>query len=231
MRQLSGHAIAVRSLERAFGPRPVLDEVDLTVAAGEVRGLLGPPGAGKSTLLRILAGQLHATGGHVRVLGHAPGAKPLRGRVGYVGAGGDAAYQRISGFENLAFFARTHGFDPRAACERSAAVLDDAGLAGAAHAPVGEWTPPMRRALDIARALLTEPAVLLLDAPADGGDEPATTHEIVIAQALRGTAVLWAARRLDELEHVAPTVTLLAAGRVRYAGSVAGLAAAARHAA
>src|ERR1700742_1675277 len=109
MRQLSGHAIAVRSLERAFGPRPVLDEVDLTVAAGEVRGLLGPPGAGKSTLLRVLAGQLHTTHGHVRVLGYAPGAKPLRGRVGYVGAGGDAAYQRISGFENLAFFARKPG--------------------------------------------------------------------------------------------------------------------------
>ena len=54
MRQLSGHAIAVRSLNRDFGSQHVLSDVDLTVAAGEVRGLLGPPGAGKSTLLRVL---------------------------------------------------------------------------------------------------------------------------------------------------------------------------------
>jgi ABC-2 type transport system ATP-binding protein len=230
VRQLSGHAIAVRSLERAFGPRQVLDGIDLTVSTGEVRGLLGPQGAGKTTLLRVLAGQLHATGGHVRVLGRLPGAKSLNGCVGYAGPGGDAAYQRISGFENLAFFARTHGLETRAAYARASAVLDEAGLTAAAHDPVGEWTPQMRRALDVARALLTRPRVLLLDAPQDGA-EPESTHRVVTAEAERGTAVLWAARRLDELEHIAPTVTLLAAGRVRYAGSVAGLAAAARRAA
>src|SRR5262249_8748448 len=90
----------------------------------------------------------------------------------------------------LAFFARTHGLDTRAACERASAVLDEAGLAHAAHQPVGEWTPSMRRALDIARALLTEPRVLLLDAP-QHGSEPESTYRIVTAEAGRGTAVVW----------------------------------------
>src|SRR6201999_4474111 len=95
VRHLSGHAIAVRSLEREFGPRRALAGVDLTVAAGEVHGLLGPPNAGKSTLLRVLAGQLTPTGGDSRVLGRRPGVPALKGRVGFVDAGGDAAYQRI----------------------------------------------------------------------------------------------------------------------------------------
>ena len=96
MRQLSGHPIAVRSLGRDFGPRQVLSDVSLTVAAGEVHGVLGPAGAGKSTLLRVLAGQIGATAGSVRILGNRPGAPALAGRVAFVEAGDDSSYQRIS---------------------------------------------------------------------------------------------------------------------------------------
>jgi ABC-2 type transport system ATP-binding protein len=217
----------VRSLGRDFGPQRVLTRVDLAVARGEVRGLLGPRGAGKSTLLRVLAGHVGATSGDARVLGSSPGAAALRGRVALVEAGGDAAYQRISGIENLTFAGRMHGMTQREAFGRAEALLLEAGLDGAAQVAVGEWTPGMRRGLAVARALMTEPEVLLIDAPADelDPDAAAAARALVAARAARGAAVLWAAQRLDELSGVASTVTLLAAGRVRYEGAVSALAA------
>jgi ABC-2 type transport system ATP-binding protein len=221
VRQLSGHPIAVRSLGRDFGPRQVLSDVSLTVAAGEVHGVLGPAGAGKSTLLRVLAGQIGATAGSVRILGNRPGAPALAGRVAFVEAGDDSSYQRISGVENLVFFGRLRGLTQCAAFERAEAVLDETGLAAAARGPVGEWTPAMRRRLAFARALLTDPEVLLIDAPAQ---EVETARELVAGRARHHTAVLWAARRLDELAGTARSVTLLADGRVRYSGTVSALA-------
>ena len=223
MRQLSGHPIAVRSLGRDFGPRRVLSDVSLTVAAGEVHGVLGPPAAGKSTLLRVLAGQIGATAGSVRVLGRRTGAPALAGRVAFVEAGDDASHQRISALENLVFVGRLHGLPEREAFARAEAVLLESGLASAARGPVGEWTPAMRRRLAYARALLTDPDVLLIDTPAQEL-EPETARELVVGRARRGTAVVWAARRLDELAGAARTVTLLADGRVRYSGTVSLLA-------
>jgi ABC-2 type transport system ATP-binding protein len=223
VRQLSGHPIAVRALERDFGPRQVLSDVSLTVAAGEVHGVLGRPAAGKSTLLRVLAGQIGATAGSVRVLGHRPGAPALASRVAFVQAGDDSCYQRISGLENLVFLARLRGLSQLEAFARAEAVLHETGLTVASHGPVGEWTPAMRRRLAYARALLTDPDVLLIDAPAYEL-EPEAARELVAGRARRGVAVVWAARRLDELAGAARNVTLLADGRVRYAGTVRALA-------
>jgi len=223
VRQLSGHPIAVRSLGRDFGPRQVLSDVSLTVAAGEVHGVLGPSGAGKSTLLRVLAGQIGATAGDVRLLGRAPGAPALAGRVAFVEASDDAAYQRISALENLMFFGRLRGLSQPDAFARAEAVLHETGLAGAARGPVGEWTPAMRRRLAYARALLTDPEVLLIDVPAHELAAQ-TARALVAGRARRGAAVVWAARRLDELAGAARTVTMLADGRVRYSGTVTALA-------
>jgi ABC-2 type transport system ATP-binding protein len=219
VRQLSGHPIAVRSLGRDFGPRQVLSDVSLTVAAGEVHGVLGPTAAGKSTLLRVLAGQIGATAGDVRVLGHRPGAPALAGRVAFVETGDDSSYQRISALENLVFFGRLHGLSQPEAFARAEAVLQETGLTAASRGPVGEWTPAMRRRLAYARALLSDPDVLLIDAP-----EPDMAREIATNRARRGAAVVWAADRLDELAGAARTVTLLADGRVRYSGTVSSLA-------
>src|SRR4051794_32202559 len=129
-RQGDAPVIDVRALERRFGEHTAISGLDLTVRAGEVHALLGPNGAGKTTLLRTLAGLVHPSVGEVRVLGIdvAEGPRVLHGRVGLVPASDRSAYQRISGVENLVFFARLHGMRKRIAFERARSVLADLGL-------------------------------------------------------------------------------------------------------
>jgi ABC-type multidrug transport system ATPase subunit len=222
VRQLSGHPIAVRSLERDFGPRQALSDVSLTVAAGEVHGVLGRAAAGKSTLLRVLAGQIHATGGDVRVLGLRPGASALAGRVALVEAGDDASYQRISGLENLVFFGRLHGLSRRRAIGRARETLAAVGLKNAADERVGVYSHGMHKRLSVARALLAEPLVLLVDEATHDLDPEGARRirELVSTLADEGTTVLWATQRIDEIRGFAGKVTLLHDARVRFSGTV-----------
>jgi ABC-2 type transport system ATP-binding protein len=229
MTRSHGPTVRVRGLERRYGARVALAGVDVSVAAGEIHALLGPNGAGKTTLLRILAGLVDPTAGAAEVLGMdvARGTRALRGRVGLVPADDRSAYQRISGVENLAFFARLHGLRKRAAFARAREVLDDVGLGDRADDPVGDWSHGMQQRLAVARALLTEPAVVLIDEATHDLDPAAAAavRALVAERARRGTTVLWATQRLDELRDFADAVTLLAGGRVRFRGTVQALAA------
>ena len=116
----------------------------------------------------------------------AKGPRGLRGQVGLVPSSDRSAYQRISGVENLAFFARLHGMRKRAAFARAREVLDDVGLADRGDDPVNSWSHGMQQRLSVARALLTDPPVLLIDeATHDLDPEAAATVRELIAGARR----------------------------------------------
>ena len=138
-----------------------------------------------------------------------------------------SAYQRISGVENLAFFARLHGMRKRAAYARARAVLADVGLADRGDDPVNTWSHGMQQRLSVARALLTDPPVLLIDEATHDLDPAAaaTVRELIAARAERGAAVLWATQRLDELRGFADEVTLMSDGVAAFEGTVEALAA------
>src|SRR3954471_21490966 len=126
-------AIEVEGLHRSFGTVHALNGVDLEVAAGEVHALLGPNGAGKTTLMRILSGLVDPSEGSAYVLDRRAGRSPeLRALIGMVPSGDRTFYLRLSGLENLVFFARLHGLRRRAARTRAAELLDAIGLADAA---------------------------------------------------------------------------------------------------
>jgi ABC-2 type transport system ATP-binding protein len=220
-------AIEARHLVRRFPRALALDGVSLTVTPGEIEALLGPNGAGKTTLLRLLAGLMTPSEGWVRVLGREVERKnrEARGLVGLVPSGDRSFYLRISGLENLTFFARLNGLRRRVASARAAELLEHVGLADAARRPVGEYSHGMQKRLSVARALLTDPAVLLVDeATHDLDPEGARLVRGLVADcARRGAAVVWATQRLDEIRGFADHVTLLAEGRVRFAGTVPGL--------
>ena len=220
----AGPVIRLDGVSRSFGTRRALQDVSLALAAGDVHALLGPNGAGKTTLLRILAGLIVPTEGTVTVLGR-DGTRldrSLRQSIGLVPSGDRTFYLRLTGLENLTFFARLHGLRRRRAVARSHEVLGLVGLEEAARVPAGEYSHGMQKRLSVARALLTAPAVLLVDEATHDLDPQGarTVRDLVHAIAVSGTAVVWATQRLDEIRGFAQRVTLLDRGDMRFQGSV-----------
>jgi ABC-2 type transport system ATP-binding protein len=199
--------------------------VSLDVPAGEIHGLLGPNGAGKTTLMRILCGLVEPTTGAAYVLNRRAGQS--RDLVGLVPSGDRSFYLRLSALENLVFFARMHGLRRRAARERASELLDAVGLADAARRPMSTYSHGMQKRVSFARALLHAPAVLLVDEATHDLDPVAAerVRELTCEAASRGAAVLWATQRIEELAGFAHNVTVLDRGAVRFAGTVAALAA------
>jgi heme exporter protein A len=165
-------ALSLAGLRRDFGERTALDGVSLELAAGESLVVLGPNGAGKTTLLRVLATLLRPSGGEARVLGcELPReAWRLRGRIGYLGHE-PLLYRDLSGRENLAFHARLHGISSEEAAARIESLLEAVGMERRADERVVELSAGMRQRLAIARCVLHEPRLLLLDEPDSNLDE------------------------------------------------------------
>ncbi|MEA2267464.1 MAG: heme exporter protein [Solirubrobacteraceae bacterium] len=155
-------AIELDGLTRRYGERVALADVTLTVPAGTTLVVFGPNGAGKSTLLRVLATLLRPHSGAVRVLGRALPDEgwSVRGRIGLL-AHEPLLYRDLSGRENLRFHARLHGV----AFERVEALLDQVGLRVRADDRVYTYSRGMVQRLAVARAVLHDPEVLLLDEP------------------------------------------------------------------
>jgi len=177
---------------KAAGKPPVLDRVDLTLARGEIFALLGENGAGKTTLLKIVAGLARADAGSITLFGSGePGASPeLRRRVSY-GGGERGFYYRLTARENLDFFARLEGLAARTRRDRVDASLDIVDLGYAACKRFADLSTGMRQRLSIARTLLGDPDVLLLD-------EPTRALDPLHASELRGFVRGTLARRLGK---------------------------------
>jgi ABC-2 type transport system ATP-binding protein len=158
---------------RLFGESVrALEDVTFSVAPGEVVCMMGPNGAGKSTLARILGGLLLPSAGRATIAGHdaAAGAPGLRRSVSFVVGDERSFHYGVSGRDNLCYFAALHGLDARTARRRAGELLERVGLAAAADRRYREYSRGMRQRLAIARGLLGDPEVLLLDEPTLGLD-------------------------------------------------------------
>ncbi len=163
---VSQPAIELRGLRRDFGDRTALAGISARVEPGESLAVLGPNGSGKSTLLRILAGLLRPTGGEASVLGCALPKEThrLRGRVGYLGHA-PLLYRDLSPRENLGLAAALHGLDTAASESRIEGLLEAVGMSARGGDRVAELSAGMKQRIDICRAVLHEPELLLLDEP------------------------------------------------------------------
>jgi heme exporter protein A len=171
-------AIELVGLRRDFGDRTALDGVDLRVDPEGSLAVLGPNGSGKSTLLRILAGLLRPTSGEVSVLGCdlPKETHRLRGRVGYLGHD-PLLYRDLTPRENLELAAALHGIGSEVARPRIEVLLEAVGMSVRADDRVAELSAGMKQRIDICRAVLHEPELLLLDEP-DAHLDPEARREI-----------------------------------------------------
>ena len=223
-------AVAVDALSKIFGTTAAVAELSFEVAAGEIFGLLGPNGAGKTTTLRILAGILLPTHGQVRVAGLDVAADPLgvRQRLGFL-TNTTGLYPRLTGRELLRYFGRLHGLDRDATAARIAALADALDLRTFFDRRCEALSTGERQRLSIARAVLHDPAVLVLDEPTAGLDVLASRflRDFVRAERDRGKAVVFSTHYLAEAELLCDRIGLLHRGRLLTAGTPAALRAAA----
>jgi ABC-type multidrug transport system ATPase subunit len=224
MPEQASSGVSLRSVTRRFGAAVALRDVSLDVPHGSISALLGPNGAGKTTLLRLLTGLVAPSEGGIWVAGHDVVARPAATRrlIGWMPSGDRTFYLRLSGLENLVFFGRLQGLRRRDAAARAREVLEQVDLGGAARQRVGAYSHGMQKRLSMARALLTDPRVLLIDEATHDLDPSAARRvkELVRSAADRGAAVIWATQRLDEVRGFADAVVMLDRGEVRFHGAV-----------
>jgi heme exporter protein A len=230
---LSETLVSARGIEKRFGPVAALRGVDLDVEGGRAVAVLGPNGAGKSTLLRILAGLSRASAGRVsvRIDGREPsGRGRARSSVGFAGHA-TLLYTELTARENLVFQARLHGLaDPGA---RADELLAEEGLEAVADRRAGTFSRGMAQRLSIARALVQDPPLLLLDEPFTGLDRRAGDRLSIRLQRRRneGRALVLVTHDLERASALADTALILLAGRVVERATGDGLALAALEAA
>ena len=198
----AGAILAVDSLRHSFGAREVLQGLSFAVRRGEVFGLLGPNGSGKSTVLQVLCGLLPLQAGTISLDGvPLPGVtRRLRAQLGVVFQS-PSLDLALTPRENLELAATLHAIPRSVASKRITTHLEAAGLADRALEPAGRLSGGMRRRLDLARALLHEPRLLLLDEPTAGLDEASFRNTWQHLEALRegrDLSVLVSTHRPDE---------------------------------
>jgi heme ABC exporter ATP-binding subunit CcmA len=211
--------IETRGLVKWYGANPALRGIDLWVASGEILVLFGPNGSGKTTLLKVLAGRIRPTGGSARVAGHDVGAdgERIRGLIGTLGHG-HQLYEALSARENLTFAATMLAVDRPG--ERVSTALARAGLEAVADARVRTFSSGMKRRLALAKLMLRERRVILLDEPYAGLDLEATKvlEEYLLASKAAGAAAVLATHNLTKGFAVADRLAILGHGRLVFEG-------------
>jgi ABC-2 type transport system ATP-binding protein len=220
----TGPAVALAGVRRAFGDVVAVDDLTFEVPRGTVTVLLGPNGAGKTTVVRLVTGALHPHGGAVRTLGLDPDDDAqgieVRRRCGVVPAR-PALYDRLSGTDNLAYAAALFRVDPRLMDERIAEAANRFGILDALDQKVGGYSTGMRARLALARAVLHEPDLLLLDEPTAGLDPESARAVLGLIDEMAegGKTVLMCTHLLLEAEGLADQVIVMDHGQAMISGS------------
>ncbi len=222
-------AIEVEDLRRVYRSRTstfkrgtkeveALRGVTFSVEPGELFGLLGPNGAGKTTTIKILTTLLLPTSGRARVLGLDPATqhRELRSRIGYVFGGDRGLYDRLSGLDNLKFFADVYKVPIREKHRRIDELLDLVGLRGRERERVETYSRGMRQRLHIARGLLHDPEVIFFDEPTIGLDPVGARELRVTVAGLRevGKTILLTTHYMFEADELCQRVAVIADGQI-----------------
>ena len=211
------HAVEAAGVAKSFGRNEVLRGLHLTIEWGEAVAVLGPNGSGKSTLVRLLSGLSRPDSGDIRVAGLDPArhGEMVRRTVGVM-THEPLLYDDLTGWENLEFAGRMFQVDRVG--ERIEAVAERLGVHPRLHQRVGSLSHGLRKRFSIARALLHEPRVLLMDEPESGldGRAAAILEEVLRDRTSSGGALLFTTHDLDWAAERSDRIAIVGAGRVSH---------------
>jgi ABC-2 type transport system ATP-binding protein len=196
-----------------------LDQLTLTVEAGEVFGFLGPNGAGKSTTLKLLMQLLYPTAGGARILGQPLGDAAVRQRIGFL-AENPYYYDYLTAEELLTYFAKLFGFRGADAATRVSRVLDDVGIGKERRLRLRRFSKGMIQRVGLAQALLNDPEIVFLDEPMSGLDPLGRRHvrDLILGLRARGCTVFFSSHILSDAEALCSRVGVLVQGRLVASG-------------
>ena len=219
-------AIDIKELSKFYRNQPALLRLNMTVEKGDLYGFVGANGAGKTTTLKILATLLKPSSGTARVLGFGIGmqATEIRRRIGYM-PDFFGVYQDMETWEYLDFFGAAYRMTASERDRRVADVLELVGLSARKESLIGELSRGMQQRLGLARVLMHDPELLLLDEPASGLDPRARLEIIAVLQELQkmGKTILISSHILSELQQLCNKVGIIEKGQLVYSGPMTGL--------
>ncbi len=205
-------------IRKVLSKREVLKDISFEVASGDIFGYLGPNGAGKTTSIRIILGLLRSDSGQVTILGHDVKVDETRRRVGFV-LEADGLYENMTALDNLVYYARIYGVTRPT--ERINEVLSQVGLKDRVRDKVLAYSKGMRQRLSLARAILHDPDVLVLDEPTAGVDP---TGQIEVRRIIldmsrnEGKTILFSSHNLDEVQRICNRIALIDRGEIKIYG-------------
>ena len=214
-------AIRLEKVNKSLGKRQVLKDVSFTVEPGDIFGYLGPNGAGKTTTIRIVLGLLQANSGKASLLGQDATKDETRKRVGFV-LESDGLYDNMSARDNLGFYARIYGIsEPEGRIEPALRLV---GLLDRARDKVSTYSKGMRQRLALARAMVHNPEILILDEPTAGVDPSGQieVRQIILDMAHReGKTIFLSSHNLDEVQRICNRIALIDRGEIKLFGELA----------
>lgn len=215
--------ITVEHLTKQFPQVRAVDDISFALRSEEIFGLLGPNGAGKSTTLRMILGILAPTQGKILVNGIPVTNEPLRARsrIGAV-LEENGLYDRLTAEENVDFFGRLHGLSPTVIAERRCRLFEQLELIPHARRRAGTFSKGMKQKVAIARALITDPPILIMDEPTAGLDVPTRRTILNLLKEYRqqGKTILYSTHIMSEAEELCDRVAIIDQGRIKATGTL-----------
>ncbi len=213
--------VQTQDLSKWYGEVMGVNDVTLTIQPG-ITGLLGPNGAGKTSLLKLMTGQLKPNKGNITVLNEPVWNNfLLTQRIGYC-PDIELAYQFMTGFEFVGFFATLNGYEKEDIRNRTIQALETVDMTSAGNRQIGSYSKGMRQRIKLAQALVHEPELLFLDEPLTGLDPIGRRHIINLLAELteQGISIVVSSHILYEIEAMTETILLIHQGRILAEGTI-----------